>query len=67
MRAPRPEQATRRAPIELTTGIAPEGKRRWTPHWKSGFYHIARKASVPLVLLLVDYRERVIHVGRGSI
>jgi 1-acyl-sn-glycerol-3-phosphate acyltransferase len=44
-------------------GIAPEGKRRWTPHWKSGFYHIARKACVPLVLLLVDYRERVIHVG----
>jgi len=44
-------------------GIAPEGKRRWTPHWKSGFYFIARKADVPLVLLVVDYGKRVIHVG----
>ena len=44
-------------------GIAPEGKRRWTPHWKSGFYFIAQAADVPLVLLTVDYNQRVIHVG----
>lgn len=44
-------------------GIAPEGQRRWTPHWKSGFYFIATRASVPLVLLAVDYEKRVIHVG----
>jgi 1-acyl-sn-glycerol-3-phosphate acyltransferase len=44
-------------------GIAPEGQRRWTPHWKSGFYFIAKSAAIPLVLLTVDYGERVLHVG----
>ena len=27
--------------------IPAEGTRRLTSHWKSGFYHIARKAGVP--------------------
>jgi 1-acyl-sn-glycerol-3-phosphate acyltransferase len=40
---------------DLIIAIAPEGTRKKTDHWKSGFYHIANKARVPLLLGYVDY------------
>lgn len=43
--------------------IAPEGTRRRTDHWKSGFYHLARAANVPLALAFIDYPRREIGVG----
>ncbi len=36
-----------------------EGTRGRTAHWKSGFYHIARRANVPIVLGFLDYGNRV--------
>jgi 1-acyl-sn-glycerol-3-phosphate acyltransferase len=38
--------------------IAPEGTRSRTDHWKSGFYHLARTAGVPLGLASIDYGRR---------
>lgn len=38
--------------------LAPEGTRRLTEGWKSGFYHIALAADVPLALGFVDYAQR---------
>ena len=35
-----------------------EGTRGYVPHWKSGFYHIARTANVPIVLGYLDYARR---------
>ncbi len=35
-----------------------EGTRSYVPHWKSGFYHIARTAEVPIVLSYLDYATR---------
>ena len=43
--------------------IAPEGTRSRTEFWKSGFYHLARAASVPLALGYIDYPRREIGVG----
>lgn len=43
--------------------IAPEGTRSRTPHWKSGFYHLARAAGVPVALGFIDYPRRQIGVG----
>jgi 1-acyl-sn-glycerol-3-phosphate acyltransferase len=40
--------------------ITPEGTRKRTNYWKSGFYHMARKANVPLVLSYVDYKRKVV-------
>ena len=34
----------------LTLVVPAEGTRHWVPRWKSGFYHIARAAGVPVVL-----------------
>lgn len=43
---------------QLVLAMAPEGTRRRVEHWKSGFYHLARSANVPIVLARLDYRRR---------
>ncbi len=40
--------------------IAPEGTRKYTPHWRSGFYHIALQAGVPLGLAYFDWVHHVV-------
>lgn len=35
--------------------IAPEGTRKKTMHWKTGFYYIAQGANIPIVLSFLDY------------
>ncbi len=32
-------------------------------YWKTGFYHIARGANVPIVLGYLDYRRKVGGIG----
>jgi 1-acyl-sn-glycerol-3-phosphate acyltransferase len=38
--------------------VPSEATRGWAPHWKSGFYQIARRAEVPIVMGFLDYRRR---------
>lgn len=38
--------------------ISPEGTRAKRTHWKSGFYHIARAAEVPICLTFLDYGSK---------
>jgi 1-acyl-sn-glycerol-3-phosphate acyltransferase len=47
----------------LVIGMTPEGTRTATPHWKSGFYHMARRAGVPIVLASLDRPTRRITLG----
>jgi 1-acyl-sn-glycerol-3-phosphate acyltransferase len=42
----------------LALVVSAEGTRGYTPHWRSGFYHIARAAGVPVVLGYLDYARR---------
>jgi 1-acyl-sn-glycerol-3-phosphate acyltransferase len=39
--------------------LAPEGTRARTDYWKSGFYHLAFAAGVPVGLGFLDYGRRV--------
>jgi 1-acyl-sn-glycerol-3-phosphate acyltransferase len=48
----------------LVLAILPEGTRKRTPYWKSGFYHIARGANVPIALGFADYRRKAGGIGR---
>ena len=48
---------------EFRLAIAPEGTRSRMPHWKSGFYRLARAAGVPLALAYADYPRREIGIG----
>jgi len=43
--------------------IPPSGTRSGATHWKSGFYHIARGAGVPIVCAFLDYRRKVGGIG----
>ncbi len=38
--------------------ITPEGTRSKNPDWKKGFYFIAQKANIPILLYGVDYEQR---------
>lgn len=40
---------------QMVLAIPPEGTRSATREWKTGFYHIARAANVPIVLSVLDY------------
>lgn len=44
-------------------GIAPEGTRGATGHWKTGFYHVALGAAVPILLGYIDYDRKVVGLG----
>jgi 1-acyl-sn-glycerol-3-phosphate acyltransferase len=43
---------------ELCLLIAPEGTRSYVPHLKSGFYHIAVSAGVPIAPSFIDYARK---------
>lgn len=41
-------------------GLSPEGTRKRTEGWKSGFYQLALQADVPLGFLVIDYGKKTI-------
>jgi 1-acyl-sn-glycerol-3-phosphate acyltransferase len=43
---------------ELVLTITPEGTRSKNDKWKTGFYHVALKAKVPIIISYLDYRLR---------
>lgn len=40
--------------------ITPEGTRSPNPDWKKGFYYIALKAGLPILLYGIDYKRKLI-------
>jgi 1-acyl-sn-glycerol-3-phosphate acyltransferase len=47
----------------IGVAISPEGSRGLVPHWRSGFYHLAVAARIPIVLTALDHRRRRAIVG----
>jgi len=47
----------------LWLGIAPEGTRKPVKRWKSGFWHIARDAGVPIFPVAFHYPDKTIQLG----
>jgi 1-acyl-sn-glycerol-3-phosphate acyltransferase len=43
--------------------IAPEGTRSKSDRWRTGFYHIANGAGVPISLAFMDYGRKVVGFG----
>lgn len=42
--------------------LAPEGTRSYAPHLRSGFYHLAVAAKVPLLIVYLDYPNKELGV-----
>ncbi|HJV18279.1 MAG TPA: 1-acyl-sn-glycerol-3-phosphate acyltransferase [Sediminibacterium sp.] len=49
---------------ELIIAITPEGTRSRNAQWKTGFFHVARAANVPIVLGYIDYRRKQAGIGK---
>lgn len=47
--------------------ITPEGTRKANKEWKKGFYYIALKADIPILLYGLDYKRKLIKCSRTFI
>lgn len=56
-------QAIQAADGALQLIVPPEGTRSKTRYWKTGFYHIAAEAQVPIVLAYMDYQRKISGLG----
>ena len=43
--------------------IAPEGTRKRVEKWKTGFYYIALKAKLPILMVSFDYIRKVVKIN----
>lgn len=48
---------------DLIVLMTPEGTRSYVEKWKSGFYHVANKAKIPIVLGYIDYKNKNTGIG----
>jgi len=48
---------------KLIVVIAPEGTRQKVDRWKTGFYHIAQNAGVPILAAFIDYKRKIFGFG----
>ncbi len=48
---------------ELIVAVPPEGTRSKVKYWKTGFYHIANLAQVPIALGFLDYGKKIGGIG----
>ncbi|MDE6489737.1 MAG: 1-acyl-sn-glycerol-3-phosphate acyltransferase [Muribaculaceae bacterium] len=46
----------------MALAITPEGTRSLTSQWRSGFLHIAIEAEIPVILGVIDYRDKQIYL-----
>ncbi len=44
---------------DLVVVITPEGTRKYTENWKKGFWYIAKKAQLPVILGFLDYNKKI--------
>lgn len=59
------EEAKKRKSFVLC--ITPEGTRSLNPEWKKGFYFIAQKANIPILLYGADYEKKLIQCTKKMI
>jgi 1-acyl-sn-glycerol-3-phosphate acyltransferase len=48
---------------DLVLMVPPEGTRKLTRPWKTGFYYVALQAKVPIILSSLDYKKKIAEVG----
>jgi len=48
---------------EIVLMLSAEGTRKYVERWRTGFYHIALNAKVPVLLGFLDYKKKVAGVG----
>lgn len=49
---------------QMILALAPEGTRKRVERWRTGFYHIAQGARVPILPVALNWGERAVQVGQ---
>ncbi|MCH1548102.1 MAG: 1-acyl-sn-glycerol-3-phosphate acyltransferase [Flavobacteriaceae bacterium] len=44
---------------EFRIALSPEGTRSKVEKWRTGFYHIAKKANVPIIMVTLDFKNKI--------
>ena len=47
----------------MLLALAPEGTRKRVERWRTGFYHIAHGAGVPILPVALNFGERAVQIG----
>ena len=55
--------AEMRAADRFALVLAPEGTRKKVAQWRSGFWHVAKGANVPICCVAFDWSRKVIRIG----
>lgn len=45
---------------EMAVCVTPEGTRSYAEKWKTGFWHIAENANIPIVMVGFDFARKVV-------
>ena len=53
------------AAVVAFLGLSPEGTRKRVDKLRTGFYHIAKKAGVPIVPVGFDYENKRVVIGEA--
>lgn len=48
---------------KIALAFPPEGTRKLMKKWKTGFYYVALKAKVPIVMCSLDYGKKTVSIG----
>ena len=53
------------APVPEMSGLAlaPEGTRKKVSTWRSGFWHVAKGAGIPIVLVALDWEHKLVRLS----
>lgn len=52
---------------QMILAMSPEGTRSYREFWKSGFYHIALKAGIPIAMGTLDYSNKMVRLGNALV
>lgn len=49
---------------EFRLALSPEGTRKKVKEWKTGFYYMAKEASVPVVMVKLDLKNKILKISK---
>ncbi|MDO9261327.1 MAG: 1-acyl-sn-glycerol-3-phosphate acyltransferase, partial [Flavobacteriaceae bacterium] len=48
---------------KFSLALSPEGTRKKVNKWKTGFYYIAKGANIPIIMLSLDFENRILKIS----
>jgi 1-acyl-sn-glycerol-3-phosphate acyltransferase len=52
-----------RSSERFALALSPEGTRRKVPEWRSGFWHVAKGADIPICCVALDWEHKRVRLG----